>query len=92
MGSFLVPVFVLTSALSGPSAIAELLVNEARDNRVAVMTAEPYADHLHFIGIQITTPAPHQSDAVSATQPTVSKHGMHMETPKYSKFCQVCCF
>jgi len=49
-----------------------------RDDGMAVTAVEPYAHHLHLAS-DITTPAFHHSvfygpDALSAAQPTVSKH------------------
>jgi len=43
--------------------------NEARDDMVAVASAGPYANHLHFApnsGRQVTMPAPHHSNLLQA--------------------------
>jgi len=58
-----------------PEKLSHSSFNKARDDRVKVASAEPYANRSR----QITTPAPHHSifygpDALPDSQPTVSKH------------------
>jgi len=52
--------------------------NEARDTGVAVASAGPYANHLHLAldkNHASTSPLSfYRTDALPATQPTVSKH------------------
>jgi len=53
----------------------------ARDDVVAVASAEPYSNHLHLAPDKVIMPVPvprhsvfYRLDALPATQPTASKH------------------
>ena len=65
--------------LASTRKAANLDFNEARDDGVAVTSAEPYANHLHCASDPIATPAPHhlifyRPDALPDDKSTVSNH------------------